>query len=103
MAKLIIERTSQYANKLRSIHIYLNKQKITALKDGEAKEIVVEKGIHEIFAKIDWCKTKPLTLNLNADEVKRLQLGSELTGLNGLTALYKSIFDTRNFIYLREI
>lgn len=103
MAKLIIERTSQYANKFRSIHIYLNNQKIESLKDGEIKEIIVAEGNHEVFAKIDWCKTKPLKLALKKNEEKKLQLGSDLSGLNGLSALYKSIFDTSNFIYLKEV
>jgi DNA-directed RNA polymerase delta subunit len=102
MPKIVIERTSQYANKMRKINVYINNQKVSSIKNGETKEISLQEGVHQIFAKIDWCKTKPLQFSLSANEVKKLQLGSDIKGANGFATIYKTLFDTSNFIYLKE-
>ncbi len=99
---IIIERTSQRANRMRSINIYDDKQLIGSVKNGETKEFSIAPGSHELSAKIDWCKTAPLKLTINPGEKITLSLGSDLTGLKQLAVLYYIIFDTKNFIYLRE-
>lgn len=74
MAKLIIRRTSEWNNRMRSFGIYLNDQKIGTIRNGEIKEFEVEPGIHELKAKIDWCESETIKVEVKADKAKALEL-----------------------------
>lgn len=76
MAKLRIERSMEWNNKLRSINIYLNNKKIGSLKDGEQTEIEVPPGRHILQAKIDWCGSKKTAVIIAENEVKKVYLSS---------------------------
>jgi len=100
--RIVIHRTSQYANKVRSIGIYINGQKAGTIEDGEVKEFFVSPGSSEIRAKIDWCRTRPLTLNLQEGQTVELELGSPLKGMNILFAIVY-IFRINDWIYLKPL
>ncbi|APG65018.1 hypothetical protein LPB136_06450 [Tenacibaculum todarodis] len=63
MTKIIIERSSEWNNKAREIGIYIDREKAGTINDGETQEYEVENGKHEIFAKIDWCRSQKIELN----------------------------------------
>jgi len=68
--KVKITRIKQYANKFRKISIYINDSKIGEIKDGQTKVFEVDAGINEIYVEIDWCKTKPLKLNIDNNQIR---------------------------------
>ena len=74
MTKIIIERSSEWNNKARAIGIYIDGEKIGTIDDGETIEYDVENGKSEIFAKIDWCSSPKIELNINENETKTLKL-----------------------------
>ncbi|MFC7445284.1 hypothetical protein C7H62_0513 [Mesoflavibacter sp. HG96] len=74
MTKIRIERNSEWNNKARAIEIYINGEKVGTINDGETQEYEVENGEHEIFAKIDWCRSPKIKLNLTENETKTLKL-----------------------------
>ncbi|MCP4440993.1 MAG: hypothetical protein GY810_18885 [Aureispira sp.] len=100
--RIVIERISQYANSLRKINIYINEEKVDPINDGERKVYGALPGENEIYAKIDWCQTKPLSFFLNEGEEMHLELGSNLGGWKLFYSLYYMIFDTKNYLYLKE-
>lgn len=74
MPKLIIKRNSEWANKMRSFHIYLNGRKLTEIKDKEVKAFDLPQGEYQLIAKIDWCGSQPLDFKISKDEVKRIEV-----------------------------
>ncbi len=99
---IVVERTSQWINRARSINIYDNNQLIGSVKNGKTEEFVIAPGSHELIAKIDWCKTTPLKLTINPGEWITLQLGSDIKGIKLLALLYYITLNTNNYIYIRE-
>jgi len=98
-----ITRVKQYANKLRAIGIYVNGNKIDTIDDGETKKIKLDPGDNEVYVKIDWCKTKPLKINTEENKTTKLELGSNLSGWKLLLSIYYIIFNTSEYLYLKEL
>jgi hypothetical protein len=44
MSKLIIQRTSEYNNRLRDYGIYIDGQKVDTISNGQTKELTVNSG-----------------------------------------------------------
>jgi hypothetical protein len=74
MPKLLIKRSSGWANKSRTIHLFLNEKKFAALKDGQLLSFEIPEGRYQIKAKIDWCGSQPLDLDLTKGEITRLEI-----------------------------
>ncbi|WP_298248306.1 hypothetical protein [uncultured Christiangramia sp.] len=74
MSKLVINRRSEFANRGRSIGIYLNNEKIGTIEDGETKEFDLEKGKYKLHAKIDWCGSQEQEILLKENETKAVEL-----------------------------
>ncbi|MDY7395559.1 hypothetical protein UMM65_09920 [Aureibaculum sp. 2210JD6-5] len=100
--KIEITRTKQYANKARSIGIYINNKKVDTIKDGETKTFELDAEENDIYAKIDWCQTEPQKIITKENETTRLELGSNLSGWKLLLASYYITFKTSEFLYLRK-
>ena len=100
--KIIIERISQYANGAREIKIFIDGQLIGSIKNGETKEFIIKPGNREVLAKIDWCRTLPISFNIEQNMSARFELGSRLQGFRLSLAFFYALFDTKNFIYLEK-
>ncbi|WP_281847631.1 hypothetical protein [Olleya namhaensis] len=94
MTKISIQRHSEWNNKAREIGIYIDNKKVGVINDGDTQEYPTESGTHEVFAKIDWCRSQKIEINLNQDETKMLTLSGFKYGtwimpiLLGLLLLY---------------
>ncbi|MBL4745548.1 MAG: hypothetical protein JKY08_04200 [Flavobacteriaceae bacterium] len=97
-----INRIKQYANKARVIGIYINDKKVGTIGDGETKIFEVDSDEYEIYAKIDWCKTKPVKINTKENELTKFELGSNLSGWRLLIAIYYITFNTSEYLYLKR-
>lgn len=74
MSILIIDRKSEWNNKGRKIGIYVDGKKVGSINDGETQEYEIENGTHEILAKIDWCRSQKINLNITENETKTIKL-----------------------------
>ena len=74
MTKIIIKRSSEWNNKVRKIGIYVNREKVGTINNGETQEYEIESGKHEVFAKIDWCRSQKIELNTSENETVTLKL-----------------------------
>ncbi|GKX65669.1 hypothetical protein [Inconstantimicrobium mannanitabidum] len=99
MPKIVVSRTSQYVNSMREYDIYIDNEKVDVINDGEKKIIEVSEGNHEIYIKIDWCKSKKLNMNLTEGQDINLKCGSEATGIKQVFALVY-LFLPYKFVYL---
>lgn len=85
--KIIVQRTSEWANKGREIGLYLNEEKIGTIKDGETKEFHVEPGELLLYAGIDWCRSPIIEFDMNSDQT----LVVELSGFNKSKWLFPAL------------
>lgn len=99
MAKIIINRTTEFSNLIRAIEIYLGNEKIGTIKDGESKEFEVEPGEYKLRAKIDWCGSNKINFTIEKDEVRRYNL----SGTNPFLALYYITFGKDSYLKLKTI
>ena len=80
MATFIINRTSEYLNRGRRYGIYVDGKEMGKMVNGETKEFNVSPGQHSVFAKIDWCSSETLSIDLNDQETKTLKVGGFKNG-----------------------
>src|SRR5690606_23717134 len=74
MGKLIIERSSEWTNKMLEMGLYLNDSKIGNITDGEIKEIDLEPGEYYLAAKLGIWKSKPFFIEMTSKTVKKVEL-----------------------------
>lgn len=74
MPKLIIERASEWNNRAREIGIYIDGAKVASISNGKIIDLEVEAGKHQIEAKIDWCRSQAIEIDLKENENKHLHL-----------------------------
>lgn len=75
MAKIILTRTSEYANCLRDYDVYIDGKKIGTIANGETKEFNISGGQYSFVTKIDWCSSPTLTFDISDDKVKNFKVG----------------------------
>lgn len=80
MPIIIISRTSEYNNRLRDYQLFLDGAKIGTISNGETKEFETTSGQHTILAKIDWCTSPEISLQLNQTGIKKLLVGGFKNG-----------------------
>lgn len=74
MTKINIQRSSEYINRIRSYRIYIDGKKVGTIENGEIKEFEVEEGNHIIEARIDWCGSPKVAVEIKNDEIKKLKV-----------------------------
>ncbi len=74
MTKIIIERNSEWNNKAREIGIYIDGEKVGIIDDGGTQEYEVEYGKHEVYTKIDWCRSQKIEVNTAENDITTLKL-----------------------------
>lgn len=74
MTKIRIERNTEWNNKAREIGIYIDGEKCGTIGSGERQEYEVENGEHEVYAKIDWCRSQKIKLDTIENEITTLKL-----------------------------
>ena len=75
MAKINIQRTNEYNNRLRDYQIYIDNKKVGAIENGGNKDFEIEEGNHTIEAKIDWCGSPKVNVEIINGETKSLKVG----------------------------
>ena len=64
---LVVKRKSELNNKSRKIDLYLNNEKIESIENGKSITMNLTPGSYELYAKIDWCRSQILTVNVEND------------------------------------
>lgn len=99
MSKIIINRSNEFSNLLRSIEIHLGKTKIGEVGNGESKVFEVDPGKYILKAKIDWCTSNDIHIEVSSDDIFRYNL----TGRNPFLALYYITLGRKNYLKLTAI
>jgi hypothetical protein len=81
MAKIILNRSKGYADKMRAYKIFLDGVEVGGIKEGEAWSAECSIGKHKLALKIDWCKTPDQEFFLTSEnDTVKFECGSNLTG-----------------------
>ncbi len=102
MATIKLRRDSGYADRLRAYHIVLDGEKVMKISNGESVEISVQPGRHELFLKIDWCRSNKIDFVISEGETKVFDGGSSLRGIKLLLAIVYITFLRNSYLWLRE-
>ena len=103
MTLLKINRVSAYADKIRAYHLILDGKKIKKIGNGETVDLVVQPGNHELFLKIDWCRSNKIAFSISEGQTKTFNCGPSLTGINLLFGFVYITFLKNNYLWLKEV
>ena len=86
---------------LRGYKIYIDDIYRGEIQIDDTKEFEVEDGTHVVYAKLDWCKSNELCVEVNGSTVE-LEVGSSLKGWRFLLmSFYMSIWKDK-YLFLRK-
>jgi len=75
MATIVVQRTSEYLNRIRNYGVYIDGKKVGTIANGETNEFSVSTGQHLIYTKIDWCSSRTLNFDSSDNEIRRFEVG----------------------------
>ncbi|MFM2226164.1 MAG: hypothetical protein RJA07_2366 [Bacteroidota bacterium] len=64
MAKIIFKRPNEYFNFFRNYALMIDSKKVGEIHRGEEKSINISPGLHEVYAKVDWGRSKKISINV---------------------------------------
>lgn len=74
MSKLIIRRNSEWNNKGRAFWIYIDGEKVDKIADGQTKIFDLEPGKREVHAKVDWCGSEKMEIEVLENQNTAIRL-----------------------------
>lgn len=75
MATIKIKRTSEYNNRIRDYKIFIDGQEAGTIANGETKDFDTTVGQHIVTAKIDWCSSPNISINVKENQSCNLIVG----------------------------
>jgi len=75
MATMVLNRTSEYANRLINFGVFVDGKKVGTIANGETKKFDVLSGQHTLVTKIDWCSSPTLVFSIGDNEIKNFKVG----------------------------
>jgi len=74
MASIRLKRTSEYNNRMRDYKIFIDGQQVGTIANGESKDFPTTVGQHIVTAKLDWCSSPNISVNINDNQTKNLKV-----------------------------
>jgi len=98
---IVVTRGNSHCDKIRAYKIFIDGVYCGDIRNNEIKGFAVDNGSHTVCAKIDWCRSNELCVNIN-NSTANIEVGPTLTGSKFLIAiLYITIF-RNEYLWLRE-
>ena len=101
VATLNVYRPSQYADMLRKYRVEIDGIYVGKIRPGEMLEFEIPAGRAEVLARIDWCSSKGLELDLTEGSTCTVEVGSSLNGWRVLLVLLYITLWTSDYLYAR--
>ena len=75
MATIRLKRTSEFNNRMRDYKIFIDGQQVGTIANGETKDFPTTVGQHTVTAKIDWCSSPEISIELKENQTSNLKVG----------------------------
>jgi hypothetical protein len=95
---LTLVRAIDGTNYLRKFAVLIDDAKVGYIRSGEVRHFPVSPGMHRVAVKIDFCKSRELTVDTHKGKNRRLNCGSTY---NDWRCLYMWLLKPRDFVYVR--
>jgi hypothetical protein len=102
LALLRIVRDSGYADRLRAYKVIVDGKTAGEIRNGEAKEIPISGGQHDLSLKIDWCGSKTIQFTVADGDVLTFDAKSNLRGPKLLAAPWYALFAWSSYLQLEQ-
>ena len=88
MALVTIKRSTQWVNRFRKVHVYVDGIEYTTLKNGQQKVINLPQGKYDIEARFNWLGSRKKQVMIVDGEYSILEVkGNKLTTITNATAI----------------
>ncbi|MEB3343631.1 hypothetical protein [Okeania sp.] len=98
---LKLKRDSGSVDLLRAYKVVLDGNIIGYIKNGEEREFDIAEGNHDLFLKIDWCRSNVLSFKDNANTVN-FECGSSCRGWKAFLVIIYIIFLPNKYLWLKK-
>lgn len=88
MATIRIKRTNEYSNLLRDYKILIDGQQVGTIANGETKDFSTTVGQHTVTAKIDWCSSPDVSVDVKENQTIALNVCGLKTPIEFLFLIY---------------
>ncbi len=75
MTSIRIKRSSEYINAIRVYEVLIDGILVGSIRNGECKEFSVSDGRHVVVAKIDWCSSPEVIVDVDEGQAVELTVG----------------------------
>ena len=75
MAIINVQRAQSYTNRWRDYEILIDGEAVGTISPNETKAFNVAKGQHTVTAKIDWCSSPDLIVELDENQTQTIHVG----------------------------
>jgi len=104
MPTLEITRSSEYANRLRKIKLFLDGKHLDSISNGETMRFEIAAGNHLLQAKVDWCTSNVINFSVAADATKSFTMTSfaKNNSFGIFAAIYYITLGANKYLQLEE-
>jgi hypothetical protein len=75
MSTIRLKRTNEYNNRMRDYKIFIDGQQVGTIANGKTIDFPTTVGQHIITAKIDWCSSPDISIELKENQTSNLKVG----------------------------
>lgn len=98
---LKISRDRAYCDRYRKYKIFIDNAYVGTIKANETCEYIVAPGRHTVYAKIDWCRSNILSIDIGNQD-KYVEVGASATGYKILIIYLYITFLKNTYLWLKE-
>ncbi|MFO7569824.1 MAG: hypothetical protein R6W75_08490, partial [Smithellaceae bacterium] len=84
----------------RDLRVFIDGSYSASIPYSSERVFELEPGSHHIFVKMDWCKSKPLKIEIRSDETLDLFCGSRFADKTILVTMLAAFFVPRTLFYV---
>lgn len=100
MPKLTIQRDTGYADRMRAYKVILDGRVVAKIKNGQRVTLEIDTGEHELFLKVDWCRSNKLNFSTQTGEDVAFSCGSSLRGMKVFLVFFYATILRHKYLWL---
>ena len=97
-----IKRDSGFNDNRRAYKVVLDGNVVDKVEDGQQIEVDASQGKHELFLKIDWCRSNKIEFESDSSSDIEFECGSNLRGWKILLVYVYITFLPSKYIWLKQ-